>query len=225
MILYYLDASAWVKRYYAEVGTPSVEHLFSGEHRRPETTASTTWNETGQGWCRSRSATRSSCEEAALRMSLPCEPLTRSIWHPRYRRRRAWPGRSTISSWPLATGNCCELRKRQALRPSTRKDRRNRRRATGPDLWSPAHFSRRAQRVGTSVSTTSRLKFPAQRVDEADEFLRPFRGAWVGVRQQVLPADRAPADEAGLRFQPVSQPSGCVVDGGSAHLLRAAQLS
>ena len=32
MILYYLDASAWVKRYYAEAGTPSVEHLFSGEH-------------------------------------------------------------------------------------------------------------------------------------------------------------------------------------------------
>jgi predicted nucleic acid-binding protein len=32
MILYYLDASVWVKRYYEEVGTRRVEALFSGEN-------------------------------------------------------------------------------------------------------------------------------------------------------------------------------------------------
>jgi uncharacterized protein len=32
MIFYYLDASAWVKRYYEEPGTPGVEALFSGEN-------------------------------------------------------------------------------------------------------------------------------------------------------------------------------------------------
>jgi predicted nucleic acid-binding protein len=32
MIFYYLDASAWVKRYYEEAGTPHVEKLFSEEY-------------------------------------------------------------------------------------------------------------------------------------------------------------------------------------------------
>lgn len=34
MILYYLDASVWVKRYYVEAGTSAVADLFSAEEAR-----------------------------------------------------------------------------------------------------------------------------------------------------------------------------------------------
>ena len=36
MIFYYLDASAWVKRYYRESGTDLVQGLFGTEHKEGE---------------------------------------------------------------------------------------------------------------------------------------------------------------------------------------------